>query len=444
MGEGPRVGHPPALGVGGRPMRVLHFSDTFLPRRDGIITSLVTLCQGLTEAGITTAAVVPSHPAAREGGIDVIQQRSFGVGIAELRLGVWPSKAHVKRLAAWEPDIIHVHTPITVGLLGVMTALELGLPMVHTYHTDAHAYVDAYKIPAWVLRAMVGAARARLGEARPAVRSRGITARHRVMDEANQLMLGQADAVIVPTPSVLERVALPVAPDRVRIIPTGILLPEAGQSRLAEFRAEHGIVDGEPTILFVGRVNPEKGVDLLVSAFGKLLRTVPDARLLLVGAVYDQRWIGGLIKAAGAEERVSLTGQLSREDVACAYAVSSMFVFPSQTDTQGLVMHEAALAGLPVLMVDAALAADGPLAGAPYVIEPRAWPLGNAMAEVIGDRALARRLASRAMEEAARLTPKRFVADVSDVYDDVRLTHDCILQEAVRTRRHRRLRPRRA
>jgi hypothetical protein len=75
---------------------------------------------------------VPRHPslAARA---DLLTIGSIPCGVANLRLGTWPMVRHVSRVAAWGPQLVHVHTPGPIGLLGVLTARRLGLPLVHTF-----------------------------------------------------------------------------------------------------------------------------------------------------------------------------------------------------------------------------------------------------------------------------------------------------------------------
>jgi Glycosyltransferase len=152
--------------AGDRPLRIAHFTDTYLPRRDGVISSLRTLAAALRDCGHETLTVVPRHPEQPDEP-DVLRLRSMPCGVADLRLASWPRRQHVTRVAGWAPDLVHVHTPGPVGLLGVFTARSLRLPMVHTYHTDLHAYVDAYRVPITALRMGVRMYARRLGMNRP-------------------------------------------------------------------------------------------------------------------------------------------------------------------------------------------------------------------------------------------------------------------------------------
>jgi glycosyltransferase involved in cell wall biosynthesis len=388
--------------------RIAHFTDTYLPRRDGVVTSLQTLCAALdTEA---TLAVVPHH-GDQIAGPGLLQLRSLPCGVADLRLGGWPSRRQIGQIAAWRPDLIHVHTPGPMGLLGTMAAARLAVPLVHSYHTDLYAYADAYRVPATAIEAGVRLYAARLGV--PLPQALAGTRRHNALDRLNLLLMGAASAVVVPTPAVLSRGGLPVAPERIFLVPAGA---SSYPSPVDGFRARYGIPADDPVVLFVGRVNREKGVDLLLSSFARAVAAVPNARLVLVGAVYEPRWLRRLLAASGVADRVVVTGQLTPDVVASAYATASVFAFPSLTDTQGLVLQEAALAGVPVLLADPQLHRTGVLGDTALLASPTAEAFGDALADLLRDPDAARAAGARARERASLHTPERYAATMRDVY----------------------------
>ncbi|MGH3659228.1 MAG: glycosyltransferase, partial [Micromonosporaceae bacterium] len=400
---------PGTLSTPGGSLRIAQFTDTYLPRRDGVVSSLRTLTTALETRGHTTLTVVPRHPDQPEEA-GVLRLRSLACGVADLRLASWPRTRHVADLADWAPDLVHVHTPGPVGLLGVFTAHSLGLPLVHTYHTDLHAYAEAYRVPVTALRLGVRMYARRLRLTGPPLRRiRPRAARRRAaLDAGNALLLGHADAVVVPTPAVLNRTWLPVAGDRSFRIPTGVAPRHVSDEDITRFRDRYGLRPGDPTVLFVGRVNREKGIELLISGFGRLLGRLPSARLVLVGAVYEPRWLSRLLAEAGITDRTVLTGQQPGDAVAAAYRAAGVFAFPSRTDTQGLVLQEAALAGLPAVMVDPRLYADGPLAGAARLSEPEPDAFAGQLLDLLTDPRGAAELGAAARERASQHNPQRY------------------------------------
>ncbi|MEV4631243.1 glycosyltransferase [Micromonospora sp. NPDC049523] len=416
-------------------MRAVHFTDTYLPRRDGVVSSIRTLVRALADRGHPGLTVVPRHPG-QAGEPDLMRLRALPCGVADLRLSPWllhgaTATGTIAEIAATAPEVVHVHTPGPVGLLGVLTARRLGLPLVQTYHTDLHAYVDAYRVPTGALRGAVRLYAHRLGVPRPAVGAEpdsggaeqagqdpAALRRRAALDATNLLLLGGADAVVVPTRAVLDRISLPVPADRVFLVPTGVAARRTTPAEVAAFRAAHGIADADKVILFVGRVNREKGVDLLVNAFAALLGGCPHARLVLVGAIYEARWLAELLRSVGAEvaARISVIGQQPPSTVAAAYGAAEVLAFPSGTDTQALVLQEAALAGVPAVLVDPVLHRHGPLAGAADCADPTATGFAAALLRLLTDPAAARRLGELAADRAAEHTPERYAAAICDVY----------------------------
>lgn len=395
--------------------RVAHFTDTYLPRRDGVVASLQTLIAGLQRQGCAGLTVVPRHPSLTDHP-DLLTVGSIPCGVANLRLATWPTSRQVERVAAWGPKLIHVHTPGPVGLLGVLTARRLGLPLVHTYHTDLHAYADAYRVPPTALRILYEFYALRLGS-RPAGGDRGArSARHAVLDAANRLLLGHADAVVVPTPAVLARAALPVAPQRLFLVPAAVPQRETSPTQTADFRARHGISPDDRLVLFVGRVNREKGIELLLPAFARVAARFPGVRLVLVGAVYQRRWLDRLLRKYSLHHRVTVTGQLGPQAVAAAYATAEVFAFPSLTDTQGLVLQEAALAGVPSVLADPSLYRTGALGDAALLAGTDPASYGNAVCILLADRTGARELGRRARERALAHTPAGYATTMREVY----------------------------
>jgi glycosyltransferase involved in cell wall biosynthesis len=398
-----------------------------------VVTSVLTLVQALAERGDPAVIVVPRHPG-QPGGDGLIRLPALPCGVADLRVSPWPLRSGLApgalaEIAAAAPDVIHVHTPGPIGLLGVLAARTLGVPLVQTYHTDLHAYADAYRLPHAALRGCLRLYAHRLGEPRPTppVRAggpgrRGRTSgrRRATLDATNALLLGSSAALVVPTRAALSRFDPPVSAERVYLIPTGVAARPADAAAIRDFRATHAIRPTDRVILFVGRVNAEKGVDLLVAAFARLAADEPDARLVLVGAVYDARRLAGLLHEAGIADRVVVAGQQTPEVVWAAYASAAVFAFPSMTDTQGLVLQEAALAGVPVVMADPELHEHGPLAGEAILTsrDPAAFAAG--IHELLADRDRAARLSARAARQAASLSPHAYAEAMSTVYSAVR------------------------
>lgn len=400
-------------------LRVAHFTDTWLPRRDGVVTALQTLTSVMGEFGHTSVVVVPRH---HEQATDARTLRlpSLPCGVAQFRLAAWPRHRHVDRVAEWEPDLLHVHSPGPIGLLGIVAARALDLPLVLTYHTDLSAYAQSYRLPPHMLHGVLRIYARKLGVPKPPVaRCRTRQAqRSAVVDAGTQLLYGCADTVLIPTRAVLDRSGLSGMCPHLRIVPTGVGVAAAPPGAGASFRRRHGIGAGERVVLFVGRVNREKGIDLLAAAFARLRRTVPKARLVLVGAAHDERWLRAQLDGAGVTDRTVLTGELPPAGVAEAYAAADVFAFPSRTDTQALVVQEAALAGLPTVLADPALHRSGPMSGTALLAASGPDAYAAALARLLADPAVAAAYGAGARRRAEQNTPQAYARRMTGVYTE--------------------------
>lgn len=105
--------------------------------------------------------------------------------------------------------------------------------------------------------------------------------------------------------------------------------------------------------MYVGRIASEKNLAVLVPALEQLILSGTQARLVFVGDFDYRKTLEAIAAASTVARNISFTGKIERTKLGAVYAAADIFVFPSQTDTQGLVLHEAAQAGLPLIVCDA-------------------------------------------------------------------------------------------
>ena len=143
-----------------------------------------------------------------------------------------------------------------------------------------------------------------------------------------------------------------VTADRIRVIPNGINAEDFSKSDPEGFRARFGL-GSHPLVLFVGRLNPIKGPDLLLQAFLMVKNRFPDHHLVFAGP--DGGMLGTLrqtTRAAGMDDRVHFIGYLGGMDKASAYRAATLLAIPSRQEAMSIVALEAGINGVPVLLTD--------------------------------------------------------------------------------------------
>lgn len=204
--------------------------------------------------------------------------------------------------------------------------------------------------------------------------------------------------------------SLGVPEKRIQVAPNAID-PDIFGARVAELRRERERLRGELgrngcVFLYVGRLDPEKGLDVLLRAFAE----VPGELVLLGSGSEEERL------RSEAPPRVRFLGPLSREQVLRWYAAADAFVLPSLSEPWGMVLNEAAAAGLPLVATDAAGAAhdlveDGANGFRVPAGDERA--LCEALRRVAEDEGFRREAGAHSLEVARAFTPERWAASVT-------------------------------
>jgi glycosyltransferase involved in cell wall biosynthesis len=298
-------------------MRIAFVTETWLPSADGIITRLLATIDELRERGHEILVVAPHTPAPDRDGITVrtVPTVRFGWVYGGQRWGL-PLPRVARYLAEFGPDVVHVLNPVLIGAAGAVGARALGVPLIASHHTDLVRYARDYRL-GWIV---------------PALR-----AHQRRLHGLAQINLATS------TTGQAQLHANRIGP--VGLWPAGVdqaAYRPAGPARSDDHHRR-------PTALYVGRIAAEKELHRLAPL------AAPDSP-------YDLTVVGDGPARATLEQRfadrVTFTGSLSGAELARAYQEADVFVFPSTTETLGLVLLEALSSGLPVVAFDSPASRD--------------------------------------------------------------------------------------
>lgn len=298
-------------------MRIAFCTDTCLPEVNGVTTVLATMHRGLRERGHDVLVLAPDYgrPAADETGI-VRRPAMRCPGYQAVRLSSPLGGDVRRRLDRFAPDLVHLVTEGPLGAIGRRWALAHGVPIVSSFHTDFPRYAERY-LGTWAV---------------------GPTRRY--------LRWFHGPARMTQTPSDATRDALTElgllrAVTWGRGVDTGLFSPER---RDPVRRAGLGCDDARPLVLHVSRLAVEKDVDTLVRAMQRAHAALGDrVRFAVAGDGPRAGWVRAELPFAAH------FGFLPRPALADLYADADLFVFPSPTETCGLVVLEAMASGLPVI-----------------------------------------------------------------------------------------------
>lgn len=371
-------------------LRVGFFTECYRPIVNGIVASVDALAGGLRGNGHDVYLFTPKVPGYDRDAGGVVRLHSLPLPVnSPYRLTVpllsrGNLNSVIKRLS-----IIHAHSPFVTGWMGVRYARRFQIPLVYTYHTQLEQYVHYVPFD-------------------PATTRRAASA-------VTRLYANAADAVIVPTQSMREHLESVGVTARIEVVPSGIDLGlfEAGR-RSDALRAELGAAPGDRLALCVSRIAREKNLERVLEALARL----PDqsVKLALVGDGPAREWLELRADELGVAHRVRFAGAFDRSQLPDAYASADAFVFPSLSETQGLVLAEALAAGCPVIAVDTPQARDV-LGDFSTFVPDDATQLAHAMEIMPSSPAPEQRALAR--NAAARFGVDIQTASVMDLYADL-------------------------
>lgn len=395
------------------PLRVAIFGESYLPYLSGVTVSTEALARGLGAAGHDVLLVAPAPargavpgtagalgPAPRVAWLPSFQMpRPAPTGY---RVPQPIPSAALREAAAFAPQIVHAQSPFTSGLMARRLAGRIGAPLVFTHHTrfgDYRHYLGPLATPGGAL----------------------------IVNHLRRFWLGCA-AVVAPGSELAEEIRDRLG-DRsrplVRVIPTGIEVSAIRSLRSVDPRRLAGWPDDAIVVASLGRLAPEKSVDLLVEAFAEVAAADPHPCLLLVGGGPSEEALQRRVLRDDLNGRVHITGLRPRLEALTLIKGADLFAAASRTETQGLVLAEALACGLPVVAVHGPGVADSVRDKIDGLVVPDDPPgdrrsrLADALRSLLGDATRRAEMAAAALHGAERFSVSARIGSTVGLYREL-------------------------
>ncbi len=296
-------------------MKIAFFTETFLPKVDGIVTRLTKTIEFLIKNGDEVIVFCPEGCPNQYKGAKIIGVAAMPLPLyPELKLGL-PGPAVSDALEEFKPDLIHVVNPAVLGLGGIWLAKTNNIPLIASYHTHLPKYLEHYGM---------GMLEPLLWELLKAAHNQAL------------LNLCTSTAMVKELESKgIKRTAL-----WQRGVDTQSFKPEF-RNKIMRKRLLGKYKDTDSLLIYVGRLSAEKQIERIKP----VLDQIPDACLALVGDGPHRNQLEKIFE----NTKTNFIGYLAGEELASAYASGDIFLFPSSTETLGLVLLEAMAAGCPVI-----------------------------------------------------------------------------------------------
>jgi len=372
-------------------MNIGLFTDSYLPRRSGVVRAVEATARGLRARGQRAFVFAPAYAGHIDTDPDVYRFPSIAApGYADFPLGVPFSPEHLRTMRSLKLDVVHSHSPFLLGGLGVWAARTLKLPLVFTYHTLYSEYAHYAPLVGDLVRPFVIA--------------------------YTTAYCNRCDRILVSVPSLIDVLRHYGVRTHIEILPSvGVDPVEFAHPAPEGVRAWFRIPANAALLLFVGRLAREKGLRLLLESVAGL---APHVWLLLVGDGPERRDLEAEARRLGVEGRVVFGGEQDHAHVIDALFACDIFVFPSQTETLGLAVLEAMAAGCAVVAVRGGaipeILRDGESG---RVVPAESSALRQAIVDLLSDPERRRALGARARTAAAEYDEGRIIERLLAMYD---------------------------
>ncbi len=365
-------------------MKIAMMTNNYKPFMGGVPISVERLSDSLRKLGHEVTVFAPTYGTvgAEEAEGNVVRCRNLLSGVYggfSVPDGFDPAVAEA--FARERFDVIHVHHPVAMGNAALHLSRRFHVPLVFTYHTRYEQYLHYLKL----------------------------SGAKRLVPAYIRYFVGHCDGLIAPSPGMkryLEGIGVTVP---VTVLPTG--LPEESfhpeKEKAAALREELA-AGGKRLFVCTARLAKEKNIDFLLESLALYKRsTGEDFVLALVGEGPQEKHLRRRVEELGLDAQVRFAGRVENREIVNYCAAADLFLFPSTSETQGIVSLEAMAAGTPVLAVRATGAEDIVTDGKNgYMTGEDPADFAGKLAELLADE---KKLA--VLREGARQTARGYEAD---------------------------------
>lgn len=317
-------------------MKILIASDLHYPTINGVAKFSRNLAKGLADRGHEVLVIAPSQTGKRYKEIDgnYVIMRTASVPFIlyqNFRISPTPGREVKKIIKEFDPDVIHIQMLMWIGQATMKYGNKYGIPIVSTNHAMPENLMDNLKLLAPVARPI-----------------------NYMLREYGARFHAKADVVTMPTQSAIDMFR---AGDKVgktiEAVSNGIDLSRFTPGEIDPAVAhKFGLPLDKPIVSYIGRVDAEKHISVLIKAFDEIQKET-DAHLLVVGDGTDSDHLKEMSYALGIHSHVTFTGKVTDDEIVQLHKVGTVFCMPSPAELQSIATLEAMASGIPVVAVDA-------------------------------------------------------------------------------------------
>jgi len=406
-------------------MKIAIATPVYYPMINGVAMFSYNLAKGLAARGNEVVVITPSHTCKKhvelEEGVKVQYLKSFDVKVYPdqihdvpkkkliykhgLKAAALPNRQIKKILDEFKPDVVHVQGSDPVGVATVKYAKKHGIPVVATEHNQPEVLTESLHMPG-VMRKPV----------------------NNMLSSYFRKRQLKSDYATMPTQLAINKltkgkdVGVPI-----EAVSNGVDLSafKPGKASDAIYN-KYNIPKDVPTILYIGRVDPEKQVDAVLKSFAKFLDEhkldkLSKTLFLVTGDGVALSGLKSEAKRLGIANSVKFLGRVTAPDLYEVYKMGNVFVTASQIETQGIVLIEAAATGLPLIAVNGGAVAEVCQNDVNGILLNPGDEKGmtDAISRILSDDKLRQKMSDASLKIAAEHSLERTIDKFLEIYNKV-------------------------
>ena len=412
-------------------MRIAIATAVYYPMMNGVAVFSHNLAVGLAKRGHEVLVVCPSQTGKNYtrtiDGVKTIYLKSvqakvypdqihpvpkkkkvFGVEVPHFwykhsfRVSVFPSAEIKKAFDEFQPEVVHVQVSDPIGLSVASYARKNHIPVVTTEHNQPEVLTDPLKVPRLIKKPV-----------------------NVLLSSYFRNRQAKSDFVTMPTMQAIENLILSSNKDfpvPVAAVSNGVDLSDFKPGKASsEIYKKYKILKDKKIVLYVGRVDPEKKVGLVIEAFNKACAKVHNIQMVIVGDGVDKLRLEKMVFGMGLNDRIQFLGRVLPPDLHELYRVGDVFATASEIETQGIVLIEAAASGLPLIAVNAGAVSEVCINNKNgFLCQPGdVYGISEAMIKILGNDAMRKKFGEESVKIATEHDFEKTLDKFINIYKKV-------------------------
>jgi len=309
-------------------MKIAMFTDSYLPQINGVVTQVKNTSEELVKRGHEILIVAPSHKSKSYEKIGKGRKEIYLSSVAlptydDYRITSPSSKKVLRALEDFAPDVLHVHTPFSVGWLGIRYAKRLHIPLIGTYHTLIPDFMMYLPIPF-------------LKDTK--------FAKNSAWKYTNRFY-NKCDVITSPTGAMKKELEAHGS-NKVTVLSNAIHFQQFNKHKKKKYETK------KPSLIYFGRIGFEKNINILIFALKHLVWKNHSLNLSITGSGPALQYLKALVKEQKLKKYVEFHKPLKDSELAKHVGKHDVFVTASTIETQGLTILESMACGVPCVGAD--------------------------------------------------------------------------------------------